>query len=232
MQTLTDAMYDAVAPHVRLGVTVRSIRRSDRGFEVDVDGTIERADGLVVAAAARPSARLVSDLDPDLAKAIAGIRQGSGAIVTFAYPRERIRHPLDAYGYVTPIVEGRRVSASTFLSRKWPGRAPEGIELVRFFVGRDGDDGVVDLDDAALLGIAREEAETMLGAHGEPLLVRVDRWRDAMPRFGLHHLRTVATIEARAAAIPRLGLAGNSYRGVGIPDSIASGEAAADRALG
>lgn len=232
MQTLTDAMHSLVEPFVRLGATVRSIRRGSGGFELDVDGSIEKADGVVVAAAARPSARLVADLDPRLAASIEGVRQGSGAIVTFAYPRDRIEHPLDAYGYVTPIVEGRRVSASTFLSRKWPGRSPAGIELVRFFVGRDGDDAVVDLDDASLVAIARDEAETMLGARGEPLLVRIDRWRDAMPRFGLHHLRTVEDIEARVAAIPRLGLAGNSFRGVGIPDSIASGEAAADRAIG
>jgi len=231
MQTLTDAMHAHVADATRLGSRVRSIRRAGRGFAIDVDGTTEHADGIVVAAAARTSARLVEELDAELAALVDSIRHGSGAIVTLAYRRERISHALDAYGYVTPTIENRRVVASTFLSRKWPGRSPSGIEAIRFFVGRDGDDDVVDLDDSILEHIARHEAESMLGASGTPELVRIDRWRESMPRYGLGHLRLVDSIDARVAAIPRLALAGNAYRGVGIPDSVASGEAAADRVL-
>src|SRR5204863_109081 len=43
--------------------------------------------------------------------------------------------------------------------------------------------------------------------------------------------RDLAAIEARVAAVRRLALAGASYRGVGVPDCIAGGEAAADKVL-
>lgn len=231
MQVLVDAMADSAFGSIRTNARVAELVRSGSGFSLTVDGRTERADAVVLASAAAESSRLVAGVDPGLAESIAAIRHGSGAIVTLAYPRDRIAHPLDSYGYVTPTLEGRRVVASTFLSRKWPGRSPTGVEAMRFFVGRDGDDEVVGLDDETLAGIARDEAASMLGASGAPLLVRVDRWRGAMPRFGLGHLDRVAAIEARVDAIPGLGVAGNAYRGVGIPDSIASGESAADRAL-
>jgi oxygen-dependent protoporphyrinogen oxidase len=38
-------------------------------------------------------------------------------------------------------------------------------------------------------------------------------------------------IDGRLAAHPGLFVAGNAYRGIGIPDCIASGEAAAEAAL-
>jgi oxygen-dependent protoporphyrinogen oxidase len=41
----------------------------------------------------------------------------------------------------------------------------------------------------------------------------------------------VAALEQRLARWPTLKLAGNAYRGIGIPDSIHSGEQAADARL-
>ncbi len=46
------------------------------------------------------------------------------------------------------------------------------------------------------------------------------------------HRELVAQIEARAAALPNLALAGNAYHGVGIPNCIHSGESAAEHLLG
>jgi len=53
-----------------------------------------------------------------------------------------------------------------------------------------------------------------------------------MPQYAVGHLERVAAIEARAATLPGLALAGAAYRGVGVPDCVHSGEAAADRVLG
>lgn len=232
MQTLTDAMAASVRELLRFETRVASIERDGNGFRLSLDdGSEERCDALVIAVGGVKTAELLHGVDASLSAEVGSIRHGSGAIVTLAYPTERIGHPLDTYGYVSPFVEGRRILASTFLSRKWPGRAPEGNELLRFFFGRDGDDAVVELPDAELVAAARAEAEDLLAARGEPLFTRVDRWRKAMPRFELHHLDRVASIEANVARIPGLALAGNACRGVGIPDSIVSGETAAERAL-
>jgi oxygen-dependent protoporphyrinogen oxidase len=48
-----------------------------------------------------------------------------------------------------------------------------------------------------------------------------------MPQYTLGHLDRLAAIERRLGHHPGLALAGNAYRGVGLPDCIASGEAAA-----
>lgn len=75
--------------------------------------------------------------------------------------------------------------------------------------------------------MVREELRAVLGITGEPLLSRIFRWPQAMPQYTLGHLDRVAEIDRRLAEHPGLYVAGNAYRGIGLPDCIASGEAAA-----
>ena len=63
------------------------------------------------------------------------------------------------------------------------------------------------------------------------MLVRVGRWPVAVPQYTLGHGGRVADIRERLTAHRGLFVAGAAYAGVGIPDCIASGEAAADEAL-
>jgi oxygen-dependent protoporphyrinogen oxidase len=69
----------------------------------------------------------------------------------------------------------------------------------------------------------------LLGARGRPQIVQIDRWHAAMPQYHVGHVERVNRIMARAAELPGLALAGAAYTGVGIPQVIASGQAAARR---
>jgi oxygen-dependent protoporphyrinogen oxidase len=132
------------------------------------------------------------------------------------------------YGYVVPRIEDRPALAATWVSLKWPDRAPDGFVLYRVFVGRAGEPNVLELTDESLLTIARDELRQVIGINAEPIVTRVFRWPDGMPQYTLGHLDRVDTVEHSLEALPGLFTAGHAYRGVGIPDCIASGEAAAD----
>jgi protoporphyrinogen/coproporphyrinogen III oxidase len=151
--------------------------------------------------------------------------------VTVAYPRDRVAHPLDGFGVVVPAVEGRSILAASFLSVKFPTRAPNGTALIRVFVGGATQPGLFDLDDDELKALVRGELASMLGASGEPILIGVARHDRAMPQYTLGHLDRVAAIHLRAAQHSRLLLAGNAFTGVGIPDCVRSGQAAASALL-
>jgi oxygen-dependent protoporphyrinogen oxidase len=90
---------------------------------------------------------------------------------------------------------------------------------------------VDEADDDELLGLVREELRDTLGIATPPQFHRIYRWPQAMPQYTLGHLDRLDLIEQRLAGRPGLYLAGNAYRGVGLPDCIASGEAAAAQAL-
>jgi oxygen-dependent protoporphyrinogen oxidase len=114
---------------------------------------------------------------------------------------------------------------------KFPGRAPDGHVLLRVFMGGALQAGALDVDDDDLQVTAREQLAELLGARGEPAFIRVVRHPGSMPQYQVGHLARVEAIELGLRRHPGLALAGAGYRGVGIPDCIRSGEAAAERLL-
>jgi oxygen-dependent protoporphyrinogen oxidase len=189
-------------------------------------------DGLIVAAPAPIASRLLADVDGELATELSAIEYAGAVVVSMAFDRRQIRQPLDGFGFVVPAIERRRILSASFPSVKFPGRAPVGKALIRTFVGGACQRELVDLSDAVLERIVTEELRDLLGITGQPLWAMIARWSQSMPQYHLGHLDRVARIEAQASALPGLALAGNAYRGVGIPHAIRSGEEAAERTLG
>ena len=88
---------------------------------------------------------------------------------------------------------------------------------------------LLQLTDDEIKRLVQAELEDILGVTWKPDFTIVARWMRSMPQYHLGHLDLVETIERDLAAFPRLALAGNAYHGVGIPDSLHSGEQAAER---
>lgn len=189
------------------------------------------ADAVVVAVPAARAQALVRGHDAALADAIASIPYAGSAVVSLGFARADVAHPLDAAGMVVPRREGRRLLAVSFSSSKFPGRAPEGAVLMRSFVGGALDPEAATIEDGRLIGMILDELRDLLGVTGRPLLVQVDRWHGAMPQYEVGHLEKVARIAERIAGHAGLEVAGAAYEGVGIPQTIASGQAAASRAI-
>ncbi len=231
------ALVEAVARRlpegvVRVGREVASLARDAGRWRIAAGGQAIDADAVIVAAPAFAAARLLAPLDPALGGLLDAIDYASSAMVTLGFPAAGLAGRLTGFGFVVPFTERRPLLACTYASRKYPGRAPEGHELLRAFVGGARRPDLVELDDDTLVTTVRDELRALLGITTDPVLVRVDRWRRAMPQYAVGHLDRVAAIEQRAAALPGLALAGAAYRGVGIPDCVRSGEAAADGVAG
>ena len=90
---------------------------------------------------------------------------------------------------------------------------------------------LVELGDDELSDLVAEELKSLLGVGGVPDFVEVVRYRRMMPQYTLGHLDRVEEIERRVSEIPGLALAGSFLRGVGLPDCLASGMAAAASVL-
>ena len=230
MQTLVDALAQRLPEGVvRCGTAVTALGRDANEWRLRLgDGTSLTAAAVVLATPAHRSASLLADNDRSLSEELAGVPYASSATVTLAYPDAALPRPLDGFGFVVPLVEARAIIACTYSSNKYPGRAPEGFVLVRAFVGGALQRERFDDDDATMVSHVRRELADLLGIQGEPLLARVNRHHQAMPQYRVGHLDRMSRIEARIASLPGLALAGNAYRGVGIPDCIHSGEQAAE----
>ncbi len=188
-----------------------------------------QADSILLATPAFISGRLLESFDPALASVLQSIDYASTATISLAYRESNLPRKLDGYGYVIPRREGRRALACTWTSTKFPHRAPEGYALIRVFVGRAGQD--IPWNENELLALAKEELNQTLGITAEPIISRVFMWNKAMPQYNLGHPEKLKQIDSALENYPGLALAGNGYRGIGIPDCVRSGELAVERVL-
>src|SRR5439155_91505 len=194
---------------------------TDRGEALD-------ADAVVLALPARAAAPLLRPSDPSLADLLASVPYGGAATVSLAYRRADVGHPLDGFGFVVPRSENRRLVACSFSSVKFPGRAPADKVLLRAFL--DGRTAEGD-ETARLERIVRDELRAILGITAAPLFVRSYVYASSMPQYRVGHLEVARAVDERLASHGGLFIAGNGLRGVGLPDCVRSGEAAADGVL-
>jgi len=227
MQVLVDALTRINADVV---LNTRAQRLTyDQGWTVITDkGEQLKADAVCLAVPAFIAASLVSDIDTRLADKLRAIKYASTATINFGYRRTAIKHPLNGFGFVVPIIEKRSLIACTFSSVKFAGRAPEDHVLLRAFAGGALQPEVFALDEATMATRVEADLRELLTIREDPRFIEVAKWERSMPQYEVGHLDRVDEIERLVKELPGLALAGNSYRGAGIPDCIRSGEAAAE----
>jgi oxygen-dependent protoporphyrinogen oxidase len=226
VETLTAALHPGT---VLLRSRVSELDRAGR-YTVRADTATLDARAIVLAIPAYAAAALLRAFDTTLAGLCDGIPYASTATVALGYRREQIHHPLEGTGFVVPRVERCPLLAATWVTSKWPGRAPDGSALIRAFLGGGRDPHRFDRSDEDLIEIARDALTETLGIEGDPSVSRLYRFPRQSPQYEVGHLQRVATIEQRLSSIPGLFLAGSGFRAIGIPDCIADGRDTAARA--
>jgi oxygen-dependent protoporphyrinogen oxidase len=233
MAELTDALANAIGrERIRLSTAVSAVERVGPRLRVLIPGGSLEASHVVIALPAHAAARLLSAVEGELASELGQIEYVSTSTVCFAFAREQVRHPLDASGFLVPKSERRNITAATFISSKWQRRAPDGVALIRAFVGGAHAEPLASLPEDELCAMAAADLGALLGISGEPRFAKVFRYLKASPQPGVGHAARRGRIEARVAAIPGLHVIGNAYDGVGIPDSVRLAKRAAERIAG
>ncbi len=188
------------------------------------------AECVVLATPAYVSADLLRPLTPIAGGVLDLIPYASTATIAMVFPLAMMSG-IKGFGFIVPRSEQRDLIAATWTSLKWPHRAPAGQLLVRCYVGGVGREDILQLDDAALTAKVRTELAALCGIRAEPSYTEVNRWWKAMPQYTLGHLDRLGQLDAAVSRYPGLVLTGAGYRGVGIPDCIRDGAAAADRVV-
>lgn len=227
---MVDAIVRALPPgRFRTRTAVSRIVREGGRYELRLeDGGVVRARDVVLAVPPPVGSRLLSGIDVELAAWLLEIPCASTATVALGFRREEVGHPLDGHGLLIPRGEGLRTTACTFVSSKYPYRAPGDHVLLRAFVGGVRDRLEAGVGGEELVATVLRELAPLLGLRGAPALARSFLWRESMPQMEVGHLARMRAFDERLRLWPGLTVIGAGLRGTGIADAVTEGRRAAE----
>jgi oxygen-dependent protoporphyrinogen oxidase len=229
-------MVDAVTTSIRGKIETaqaraETVERAGAGFRVRVNGEWLDAGRLIVACEAHNASALLAKLDGRLAELLGTVPYSSSMTVAVGFDAAEFAQPPRGFGFLIPKRERRRLIACTWVGTKFSYRVPKDKIVARCFMGGMEDAAILNESDEAIAAATLEELREIAGVTAKARFVRIARWPRSMAQYTVGHLERVAEIQSRAAAIPGLHLAGNAYTGIGVPDCIRMGRAAAEAAV-
>jgi oxygen-dependent protoporphyrinogen oxidase len=228
LRVLIEALRDRLKSPPICGAAVRKVEKqpvsSGQRWRVHGEGQ-ERwsCDAVILACPAYVQAKLLGDLDGDLAQRIAGIPYNRLAVVALGYRRQDVPMSVDGFGYIAPQRTRRDLLGVQWCSSIFPGRAPEGAVLMRAMCGGWHRGEMLDWDDERLGQSARAELRQTMGISAAPFFQEIIRWDRAIPQYHVGHLDRLMWLEERTRLHPGLFLAGNAYHGVSLNDCTEQG---------
>jgi len=210
---------------------VQSIQPQAGRWMVSAGFRTDQFDAVILAVPALAAAQILSTCCAELASELSAIQYSSSITVGLGYDREVRQSLPPGFGFLVPRSEGKRLLAATFVHNKFPHRAPEDRALLRCFFAGSNAENIWQDSDEAIITIVRNELQQILGLRSAPLFARVYKWKSAMAQYGVGHLERLQRIERLQKQFPGLALAGNGYRGIGVPDCVRSGQTAVQQVL-
>ncbi len=162
------------------------------------------------------------------------------ASVTAAYRTEWFREdlpggtpgrPLVGFGHLIPRKMKIRSLGSIWATSLFPGRAPEGWEIVTTFIGGARDWGVGSMSEEVLAYQADQDVKRLLLKDDAPQGMRLGCkvWRKAIPQYDIGHQAIIDGVEKDEFKVPGMFMGGNYRYGVAIGDCVDFGISESDK---
>lgn len=233
LQSLVDAIEAKLEPNsVRKGCKVEVINKLENGYELEINNDEKlKADSIIIATPHHVTHSMLSSYS--FISPLKEMSATSVATVALAFPKEAIEKDIDGTGFVVSRNSDYTITACTWTHKKWPHSTPNGKALLRCYVGRAGDEAVVDLSDDQIVKIVLEDLNKTMNITANPDFVVISRWKDSMPQYTVGHKQRIEVVKNKLTEeLPGVFLAGSSFEGLGLPDCIDQGEAAVEKVLG
>jgi oxygen-dependent protoporphyrinogen oxidase len=231
MTTLTDALQDNLGGDIRLGTSVTSISKEERGYHVLTDDGDELFDTVVISTPARAASCLISSLDGPLAAELADIYYPPIAVIYAGFRRDQIKVNATGFGFLVPAVENRKILGCLFSSSLFEERAPDGFELFTTFIGGSRKAELCNMPDNELIKLAIEELRDILKIDGEAAFASIKKWERSIPQYNIGYERVPATIDKFRETHPGIFFCSNFYNGISVGDCVKNSVTTANQVL-
>lgn len=231
LETLIEALENALTNVTILkGIKVDLIENQKEGSQQIYlnDGSSILADKLIVTTPFNVAKKIFRD--SEVMSQVPNMSYATIATVTMAFKKGQMQKYTDALNFFVSRNSDFAITTCTWSNRKWDNAAPEDHDLLRVYIGRVGDESIVELSDSEIEKIVLQDLKKALGLEELPIFTVVARWKEAMPQYAVGHELSMAMLKQQFyKEYPNVTLAGSSYEGISIPNCVMQGKEVADK---
>lgn len=225
MQQLPQAMAQFLGDAIQFGVEVISIKKEQEIYSIHVvqhgKRKVLRTPQLIWTLPAH-AGQLLTNVDQELADLLTHISYVPMSMLFLGYSQPSIGRKRDGFGFLVPSAESQSLLGAICNSAIFPNRAPDRQEVFTLFVG-----GGRKKADESTIQEAQTLFEELMQISSPPIFQHVHQWQQAIPQYGLQHMKIRNKLQEAEMRNPGLRLLGNFREGVSVGDCIAAGTAIA-----
>ncbi len=179
------------------------------------------AKTVVLTTPAYVASEILQPLNSSLSQVLAEIPYPPVACVVLAYPVSAFKRKLDGFGNLIPRGQGIRTLGTIWTSSLFPGRAPQGWQVVTNYIGGATDPEIGTLEESEIVKAVHQDlCQTLLRQDVQPKVLTVHLWKRAIPQYDLGHLKRLEKIDRSLKDLPGLYLCSNYIDGVALGDCV------------
>lgn len=224
LATLVNCLKQKLAESIHTNAIIQAVRKTFCGFEIDFlkgnDLWRVRSKAVLFTVPSYCYPDIPIEFDFPLRKTLDKFYYPPISIVYFGYQNNPSKIPLHGFGFLVPKKEKRSILGTLWNSAIFPNRVPDGGVLFTTFVGGSRQPENAQLEDSALIAVAKDELRTLMGIQQNPDVSVVHRVLQSIPQYTIGHEKTVQELSTFEANNPGLYLRGNFIGGVAIGDII------------
>lgn len=230
MGTMINALTTFLGDRLKYDNRVVSIDKVNNLYNIYLkDGSFIESDVVVIASPAYEAGKILGSLNKEISLLLGDIFYPSITVVCFGYKKERIKYPLNGFGFLIPYKEKRKILGTLWDSSIFPNRAPDDMVLMRSMIGGARNSGLALMEEDKIVDIVINELRDIMDINVTPDFVKIYRHEKGIPQYHVGHERRLSRIEELLSKLKGLYLTGNAYRGIGVNDCIENSFKLAER---
>ncbi len=233
LETLVESLEEQLAPSTVLkGAKVEGIDKlADGSMKIHLNNVSPiQADAVIMTTPFNVAKGILHKYD--VMQSLPNMNSATIATVTMAFKKQQMKKYKDAMNFFVSRNSDFAITSCTWSNRKWDDVVPDGYELLRVYIGRVGDEAIVELSDSEIEKTVLQDLQKAIGLQDAPLFTVVTRWKQSMPQYTVGHEERLDHLKQELEKqFPHIKLSGSSYEGISVPDCVVQGKNAASEVL-
>ena len=217
LSQLTDCIGNNLGDKLHLNTKVERIEKTNTVFTIHTNKEVFECDQVICTLPANATSKLIRE--SSLKEKLQDLEYVPIDVFHFGFNKKQIKNQVEGFGLLTKKTDEKHF-LGCFNSQIFPHTAPKDKELFTLIVGGSRQAKLCQMQPNELQKKLLKEVSEILSVKGNPNFIKHERYKKAIPQYGLDHQELVEHIKKYQVAHTGFYFLSNYIEGVSVSDRV------------